>query len=375
MEEYYASLDWTNSADVQKFLDVVSFALVQEYVPPDYKERLRQLYSTAGFQVNGNTITLPAYELQNVTSNSTNDEAQERNISDITRRDILDKLCSLTIEGRLNLTEFLRMTWPDLDSTPSPVSRVSMSHDISRHMISFADWEYDYLLYQGLKLGDCSDELFTNFLASCIHPLVRPDKKEVAELLSFFNESLRPDGYVLKAASIQSGRPIYKAFKIGVDDEEYIVPRAIEIIEQLARNFHLVVRKLSQRYNQRPALEIRDEYDVQDLFYALLTPFFEDIRPEEVAPSYAGGHARIDFLIKAEQIVVEIKKTRPSLKARELRDQLIVDKELYRTHPHCRTFIAFVYDPDGYIENAIGFERDLSSTSGDVRVKVIVAPR
>ena len=196
-----------------------------------------------------------------------------------------------------------------------------------------------------------------------IDPLVRPDKKEVAELLSFFNESLRPDGYVLKAASIQSGRPIYKAFKIGVDDEEYIVPRAIEIIEQLARNFHLVVRKLSQRYNQRPALEIRDEYDVQDLFYALLTPFFEDIRPEEVAPSYAGGHARIDFLIKAEQIVVEIKKTRPSLKARELRDQLIVDKELYRTHPHCRTFIAFVYDPDGYIENAIGFERDLSSTS------------
>ena len=166
VEEYDASLDWTNSADVQKFLDVVSFALVQEYVPPDYKERLRQLYSTAGFQVNGNTITLPAYELQNVTSNSTNDEAQERNISDITRRDILDKLCSLTIEGRLNLTEFLRMTWPDLDSTPSPVSRVSMSHDISRHMISFADWEYDYLLYQGLKLGDCSDELFTNFLAS-----------------------------------------------------------------------------------------------------------------------------------------------------------------------------------------------------------------
>jgi hypothetical protein len=166
------------------------------------------LYGAAGFQVNGNTITLPAHELQNVTPNTVSGDGQERNISDITRRDILDKLCSLTIEGRLNLLEFLRMTWPDLDSMPSPVSRVLLADDISRHMISFPDWEYDFLLYQGLKLEDCSDELFTAFLASCIHPLVRPDKKEVAELLSFFNESLRPDGYVLKAASIQSGRPI-----------------------------------------------------------------------------------------------------------------------------------------------------------------------
>ena len=114
---------------------------------------------------------------------------------------------------------------------------------------------------------------------------------------------------------------------------------------------------------------------MQDLFYALLTPFFEDIRPEEVAPSYAGGHSRIDFLIKSEQIVIEIKKTRPSLKVKDLRDQLIVDKEIYRTHPHYQTFIAFIYDPDGYIDNPVGFERDLSNTPGDIRVKVIVAPQ
>lgn len=66
---------------------------------------------------------------------------------------------------------------------------------------------------------------------------------------------------------------------------------------------------------------------------------FEDIRPEDVAPSLAGGHGRIDFLIKAEQIAIEIKKTRPSLRVKELRDQLIVDKEIYRTHPHYRTYI------------------------------------
>lgn len=320
----------------------------------------------------------PAHGTQ-TTSNVTSSSSQERKISAITRRDIIDKLRSWEVEGRLDLIEFLEMTWPNLASMPSPSAGMSLAYEISLAYES-PNWDSDfdffsYLFYSRLKLGSCDDELFLSFLVSCIHPLVRTDKKKVAELLSFFNEALYLDGYALKPASIQSGRPIYKAFAIGTNDEEYIVSRAVEIIEQLARKFHLVVRKLSQRYNDRPAFEIRDEYDVQDLFYALLAPFFEDIRPEEVAPSHAGGHGRIDFLIKTEQIVIEIKKTRPSLKVKELRDQLIVDKEIYRTHPHCRNFIAFVYDPDGYIGNSIGFERDLSNTSGDMQVKVIVAPR
>ncbi len=265
------------------------------------------------------------------------------------------------------------MTWPNLDFIPSSNSRGPLKSDI-KLIIDLPDWEYNFLFYNCLQLGSCDDDLFTSFLASCLHPLVRSDKREVAELLSFFNETLYPDGYAFKQVSMEFGRPIYGAYTFGSNDEEYIVPRAIEIIEQVARKFHLVIRKLSQRHDNRPPLEIRDEYDVQDLFYALLTPFFEDIRPEEVAPSHAGGHGRIDFLIKSEQIVIEIKKTRLSLKVKELRDQLIVDKEIYRTHPHCRTFIAFIYDPDGYIDNAVGFERDLSSIPGDIRVKIIVAP-
>ncbi len=321
-----------------------------------------------------NAIAVPNSEMSAVLSNGTSSASKIRNITAITRRDIFDKLCILKIEGRLDLIEFLEMTWPNLDSMSSSNSRESLKSEI-RRMLDTPDWDYKFLFYNCLQLGSCDDDLFTSFLASCLHPLVRPDKKEVAELLACFNEALHPDGYVFKPVSVESGRPIYRAYTFGTNDEEYIVPRAIEIIERLARSFHSVVRKLSQRYDNRPPLEIRDEYDVQDLFYALLTPFFEDIRPEEVAPSHAGGHGRIDFLIKAEQIVIEIKKTRPSLKVKELRDQLIVDKDIYRTHPHCRTFIAFIYDPDGYIDNAIGFERDLSNTPGDIRVKVIVAPR
>jgi len=45
------------------------------------------------------------------------------------------------------------------------------------------------------------------------------------------------------------------------------------------------------------ALEIRDEYDVQNLLHAILKLHFEDIRPEEWAPSYAASSKRMDFLL------------------------------------------------------------------------------
>jgi hypothetical protein len=105
----------------------------------------------------------------------------------------------------------------------------------------------------------------------------------------------------------------------------------------------------------------------------MLMPFFEDIRPEEWTPSYAARSSRVDFLLKQEQIVIEIKKTRDSLTARELADQLIIDKERYRSHPACKTLIAFVYDPGKKIGNPRGLERDLSQAISTMNVRVIIS--
>lgn len=148
---------------------------------------------------------------------------------------------------------------------------------------------------------------------------------------------------------------------------------ALEKIELIATHFHIVARKLRQRHNNRTSLTISDEYDVQDLFHALLRLFFDDIREEEWTPGYAGGHSRIDFLLKAEQIAIEIKMTRTGLKAKEVSDQLIIDIDRYRSaHPDCKMLVAFVYDPDGYISNPKGIERDLSKTTNGMLVKVII---
>ena len=151
-------------------------------------------------------------------------------------------------------------------------------------------------------------------------------------------------------------------------------PERVEALYQIGARFHLVAKQLRVRRQDRPTLDIGDEYDVQDLFHALLRIPFDDVRPEEWTPSYAGGASRIDFLLPEIEAVVEIKKTRSGLIARELGEQLIVDIARYKKHPTCRTLFCFVYDPDGRIPNPRGIENDLNATQNELTVRVLIAP-
>lgn len=149
---------------------------------------------------------------------------------------------------------------------------------------------------------------------------------------------------------------------------------AVSKIRAVCSAFHRVVRRLRDRRQGRPALEVNDEYDVQDLMNALLAVFFDDIRREEWTPSYAGGASRMDFLLKQPQIVVEVKRAREGLSEREIGEQLIVDIEKYQTHPKCRTLVCFVYDPEGRIGNPVGLQNDLSGKRSSLDVEIIVMP-
>ena len=147
------------------------------------------------------------------------------------------------------------------------------------------------------------------------------------------------------------------------------------MVEHICSRFHLVARQLRERREGRPTLDVSDEYDVQDLLHSLLRIHFDDIRPEEWTPSYAGGCSRMDFLLKNEKVVVEAKKTRVGLASKELGDQLIVEIDRYQKHPECNVLFCFVYDPEGRIKNPRGLERDLSGKKNDMEVRVRIVPK
>ncbi|HEV8359712.1 MAG TPA: hypothetical protein VGR28_04570 [Candidatus Thermoplasmatota archaeon] len=145
----------------------------------------------------------------------------------------------------------------------------------------------------------------------------------------------------------------------------------------VVRRFQTVARQLQARKKGREGqtIVLNDEYDVQDLLHGLLKMFFDDVRPEEWTPAYAGGAARMDFLLKKERTVVEVKKTRSGLGEKEVGDQLIQDIVKYGEHKDCGTLVCFVYDPEARIGNPRGLEADLSKMSTEkLTVIVVVAP-
>lgn len=187
-----------------------------------------------------------------------------------------------------------------------------------------------------------------------------------------FGGDITTESYVKKLKSIYERLELYP--EDGSIVSKHISDDPIMTIKKLVEKFHAVTRQLRQRYDNRPTLDVTDEYDVQDLLHALLRIHFEDIRPEEWTPSYAGGSSRMDFLLKAEKVVVEVKKTRAKLGAKEVGDQLAIDILRYRVHPDCKILICFVYDPEGFIRNPKGFESDLSGKRDGLELVTIVAP-
>lgn len=144
---------------------------------------------------------------------------------------------------------------------------------------------------------------------------------------------------------------------------------------RLFDRFDLVARQLRKpERSSVQALDLRNEFDVQHLLHSLLHLYFDDIRPEEWVPSYAGKPARMDFLLKREKCVVETKMSRPTLTHKEIGDELLIDIARYQTHQDCKKLFCFVYDPATHIANPRGIEADLTKKHGDLDVRVIIRP-
>ncbi|MGH7206471.1 MAG: hypothetical protein ACREI2_09720, partial [Nitrospiraceae bacterium] len=179
----------------------------------------------------------------------------------------------------------------------------------------------------------------------------------------------------------RSGRSLVESEKQRADWSCATTPRtssesdALELVRKICIRFHAVTRQLRLRREYRATLEVEDEYDVQDLFYALLRLDFDDIVTEDWMPSYTDSANRTSFLLKPEKIAIVVKKTRPGLGAREVADQLTIDFQRYSTHPDCTTLFCFVYDPEGRIGNPRGLEAELTSISDEHTIEVLVSPK
>ena len=190
-----------------------------------------------------------------------------------------------------------------------------------------------------LELRDLFDDAFVD------------GRRHSQPILAYFNESISNFGGSPSYRGVENVKGVVVSALARVQRNQLVLKNASmearangikdpEFVMTLAERLHTVVRQLRERREGRSTLDVNDEYDVQDLFHALLAIYFDDIRKEEWAPTYAGGASRMDFLLPEIESVVEIKMTRPSLSTRQLGEQLIVDiaKNIKNTQPAALSF-------------------------------------
>ena len=135
---------------------------------------------------------------------------------------------------------------------------------------------------------------------------------------------------------------------------------AVEGVLAIGERFRDVERQLLRRHQGRETLRVNDEYDAQDLVHALLKVFFDNVVAESVAPTYAGGSTRIDFVLPQYRLAIELKMTRSSHSDRKIGDELIQDRDRYAQDTNIDHLLCLVFDFEGILANPRGLEQDLS---------------
>lgn len=127
------------------------------------------------------------------------------------------------------------------------------------------------------------------------------------------------------------------------------------------------------RRSNKQSIQVWDEYDVQDFMEMAIRMLYEDVRPEENGPSYAGGSNRIDFLIKDDHVLVEAKVAYKNHGAKKIRDELILDIAHYASsRPGIQDLVCVIYDLDGSLDNPKGFKKDLEKLKiNSLRVHIV----
>jgi hypothetical protein len=144
---------------------------------------------------------------------------------------------------------------------------------------------------------------------------------------------------------------------------------ALEKTERICGEFHSAAKQLRDTHSNSDSFEIENEYSVQSLLHSYLKLEFDDVRAEEYNPSYAGKQPRIDFLIEAHDIMIEVKHARPDHGKEDIREELAIDKDHYRKKDYDQ-LICFIYDPDEVITNPDGFITDLEFEEPSVTVLI-----
>ena len=179
-------------------------------------------------------------------------------ISEITRRDIRRALIREGIcwSGELNDVEFLNRLY-DLAALPSTDSRFANAEaDIWQHRINNLDWDDTWVFSdERLQLLNGPDEVFLQFLAETVHPVVRENRDEAKAVIVMLNNFLATDGWELVEKTTISGRSIYGPRRL--TSSQHAIRSARMVAQQVDADYvHRQINRMESALESDPDLAI-----------------------------------------------------------------------------------------------------------------------
>jgi hypothetical protein len=127
-----------------------------------------------------------------------------------------------------------------------------------------------------------------------------------------------------------------------------------------------------------PALwEIANEYNVQDLLWAVLAPLFPDLEDEEGLPSLGPKHPRADLGIPRLRTIVEVKFLRRDRQAdrAQLIEEVAADASLYLSKTtEYDGIVAYVWDDAAQTDQHHEIKMGLEAISGIMAAVIVPRP-
>jgi hypothetical protein len=149
----------------------------------------------------------------------------------------------------------------------------------------------------------------------------------------------------------------------------------LALILGLARRFHESVLSLRDHPHNGALFKIKDEWDCQYLFRAILAAYIADVRDEEWNPSVAGTSARCEFYLKTLRTMIELKYVRKAGDVKKLKSELATDFLDYGKNPQVDHVICLIYDPDQTLKAPAAVQMDLSGPKDGLwGVEVVISP-
>lgn len=203
IEQYYNSLSLADTENTRKLVVAYNYFLGKYFVKSYQRDKdIKKVLEKDGFYIDPTTIEIKSRQFNAIT------EVSRRNIFNALK---IQRCCWY---GRINEIDFLKKIFY-LEKLPSTDSRFNYNEnaeaDIYQHRINNSDWDDDWVYEDDrLDLIKGPDELIIRFLEEIIHPIARPDQKEISSLVDLFNNYLQHDGYQFIENETISNISVYK---------------------------------------------------------------------------------------------------------------------------------------------------------------------